>query len=48
MLFVVFGLARAYYLYEDDREFNWSFHFNDENINPTNLFLLDYANYITS
>ena len=46
MLFVVSGLARAYCLDENGREFNWSFHFNDGNVNPTNVFAIDYASYI--
>jgi len=46
LLFVVSGLARAYCLGENGREFNWSFHFNDENVNPTNVFAIDYASYI--
>lgn len=47
MLFLVEGMARSYFLDENGREFNWSFHFNDLNARSTNVFVIDYASFIS-
>ena len=47
MLFMVEGFARSYFIDENGREFNWSFHFNDNKAKPTNVFILDYASFVS-
>jgi len=47
MFFLVEGMARCYFLDESGREFNWSFHFNDSEAKSNNVFMLDYASFIS-
>jgi CRP-like cAMP-binding protein len=46
MMFVNSGLARAYLLDENGKDFTWSIFFNDENAEMTNLFIVDYDSFI--
>ena len=48
MQFMVEGFARSYFIDESGREFNWSFHFNDSKAKPTNVFIVDYASFVSS
>jgi len=47
MQFLVEGVARSYFIDENGREFNWSFHFNDSDARSTNMFVVDYASFIS-
>jgi len=47
MYFSAEGMARSYFLDENGREFNWSFHFNDSEAKSTNVFMVDYASFIS-
>jgi CRP-like cAMP-binding protein len=46
MRFLNRGLARAYFLDEEGREYTWGIFFNDANSQMTNLFVVDYASFI--
>lgn len=46
MMFLNSGLARAYLLDENGKDFTWSIFFNDENAEMTNLFIVDYDSFI--
>jgi len=46
MMFVNSGLARAYLLDENGKDFTWSIFFNDKNAEMTNLFIVDYDSFI--
>jgi len=47
MQFLVEGVARSYFIDENGREFNWSFHFNENNAKSINVFVVDYASFIS-
>ncbi len=40
------GLARAYTLDEEGKDFTWSIFFNDANSHMTNLFITDYESFV--
>ena len=46
MMFMNSGLARAYLLDENGKDFTWSIFFNDKNAEITNLFIVDYDSFI--
>ncbi|WP_172334528.1 Crp/Fnr family transcriptional regulator [Mucilaginibacter sp. SG564] len=46
VLFIVSGKAKSYYTNPNGKTSNWMFHFNDENSNPKNLFLVDYKSFL--
>ena len=46
LYFINIGLARAYAIGEDGKEFTWSIFFNDTNSNMSNLFVVDYDSFI--
>lgn len=46
MMFLNSGLARAYLLDENGKDFTWSIFFNDTNAGMTNLFIVDYDSFI--
>ena len=46
LAFINSGLARAYMIGEDGKEYTWSIFFNDENSHMTNLFVVDYDSFI--
>lgn len=46
LLFINNGLARAYILDENGKDYTWSIFFNDENSHMTNLFVVDYDSFI--
>ena len=41
--FLNYGLARAYIIDEDGKDFTWSIFFNDENAHIVNLFATEYT-----
>jgi len=45
LLFINSGLARAYVIDENGKDYTWSIFFNDENSKMTNLFLVDYESF---
>lgn len=46
LMFLNSGLARAYLLDENGKDFTWSIFFNDNNAEMTNLFIVDYESFI--
>ncbi len=44
--FINSGLARAYAIGEDGKDYTWSIFFNDKNSHMTNLFVVDYESFI--
>ena len=46
MMFINSGMARAYLLDENGKDFTWSIFFNDNNAGMTNLFMVDYDSFI--
>ena len=46
MMFLNSGLARAYLLDENGKDFTWSIFFNDKNAEMINLFIVDYESFI--
>jgi CRP-like cAMP-binding protein len=44
--FINSGLARAYIIGEDGKDYTWSIFFNDENSHMTNLFVVDYESFV--
>jgi CRP-like cAMP-binding protein len=46
LAFINRGLARAYMIGEDGKDYTWSIFFNDENSHMTNLFVVDYDSFI--
>lgn len=47
LLFINSGLARAYIIGEDGKDYTWAIYFNDSNASMTNLFTVDYDSFIT-
>jgi CRP-like cAMP-binding protein len=45
--FITSGLARAYLIDSEGKDFTWSIYFNDENSDMVNLFIVDYDSFIT-
>jgi len=45
--FINSGLARAYMIGEDGKDYTWNIMFNDDNAKVTNLFVVDYHSFIT-
>jgi len=45
--FVNSGLARAYLIAEDGKDYTWSIFFNDKNSKIPNLFAIDYSSFLT-
>ena len=45
LAFINSGLARAYIIGEDGKDYTWSIFFNDENSHMTNLFVVDYDSF---
>ena len=43
--FIKSGLARAYTIDSDGKDFTWSIFFNDENSHVVNLFIVDYESF---
>ncbi len=43
--FIKSGLARAYTIDSDGKDFTWSIFFNDENSHVVNLFIVDYDSF---
>jgi len=46
LYFLNHGLARAFIIDEDGRDFTWSIFFNDANSSMTNLFVTDYDSFL--
>ncbi len=46
LYFINHGLARAYIIDENGKDFTWSIFFNDENSDMTNLFIVDYDSFL--
>ena len=46
LMFLNSGLARAYLLDGNGKDFTWSIFFNDKNAEMTNLFIVDYESFI--
>ena len=46
LLFMNAGLARAYIIAEDGKDYTWSIFFNDKNSQMTNLFVVDYDSFL--
>lgn len=46
LAFINSGLARAYMVGEDGKDYTWSIFFNDKNSHMTNLFVVDYDSFI--
>ena len=44
--FINSGLARAYMISEDGKDYTWNIFFNDENSQMVNLFVVDYDSFI--
>ncbi len=44
--FINKGVARAYTLDGDGKDYTWSIYFNDENAHMVNLFMIDYDSFI--
>ena len=44
--FIESGLARAYMISEEGKDYTWSIFFNDENAQMTNLFVVDYDSFL--
>ena len=44
--FINSGLARAYTIDENGKDYTWSLFFNDENSHTVNLFVVDYDSFI--
>jgi len=47
MSFINSGLARAYMIGEDGKDYTWNIIFNDDNAKVNNLFSVDYYSFIT-
>ena len=45
--FINSGLARAYMIGEDGKDYTWNIMFNDNNAKVNNLFVVDYYSFIT-
>jgi len=48
LYFINSGLARAYAIGEDGKDFTWSIFFNDKNADMSNLFVVDYESFVNS
>lgn len=46
LCFITEGLARAYIIDEDGKDFTWSIFFNDKNSSMTNLYVTDYDSFL--
>jgi len=46
LLFINSGIARAYTLDENGKDYTFSIYFNDENAHMTNLFVVDYESFV--
>ncbi len=46
LAFINSGLARAYMISENGKDYTWSIFFNDENSQMVNLFVVDYDSFI--
>lgn len=46
LYFINSGLARAYIIDENGRDFTWSIFFNDKNANMTNLYVTEYDSFL--
>ena len=46
LLFINSGLARAYMIDENGKDYTWSIFFNDKNSHMTNLFVVDYDSFL--
>ncbi len=46
LAFINSGLARAYMIGDDGKDYTWSIFFNDENSQMTNLFVIDYDSFL--
>ena len=44
--FINSGLARAYMITEEGKDYTWSIFFNDQNAHMSNLFVVDYESFI--
>jgi len=44
--FIDDGLARAYMISEEGKDYTWSIFFNDDNAHMTNLFVVDYESFL--
>ena len=44
--FIDSGLARAYMISEEGKDYTWSIFFNDDNAHMTNLFVVDYDSFL--
>jgi len=44
--FIDSGLARAYMISEEGKDYTWTIFFNDKNAHMTNLFVIDYDSFI--
>ncbi|RLA75167.1 MAG: hypothetical protein DRG11_02345 [Epsilonproteobacteria bacterium] len=47
LMFINSGLARAYILDENGKDYTWSIFFNDKNSHMTNLFVVDYESLLS-
>jgi len=46
LLFINSGLARAYIITEEGKDYTWSIFFNDKNSKMVNLFVIDYDSFL--
>jgi len=46
LYFIDSGLARAYMISEEGKDYTWTIFFNDKNAHMTNLFVIDYDSFI--
>ena len=46
LYFIESGLARAYMISEEGKDYTWSIFFNDKNAHMTNLFVVDYESFV--
>jgi len=44
--FINYGLARAYLITEDGKDYTWNIFFNDKNSSMINLFVVDYDSFL--
>ncbi len=47
LMYINSGLARAYTIDENGRDYTWAIYFNDHNSSMTNLFVVDYASFLS-
>jgi len=46
LMFINYGIARAYIIDDEGKDHTWSIYFNDKNAKMTNFYLVDYDSFI--